>query len=157
MWLRGGKKWAHVTVLAMPSFLTLISADSESWSRHGRRKLRELLTHHTSKHRRRDHLVLLGPQDLPMRWIFQSVMCRTFPTSSHSCWWHTHAPPPFQYPTSTGRPPRLPVLPLPALSSLLQTQQHLSEILSLWQGRSQYPGSYLFMCWFIPSQWWGSG
>lgn len=64
----------------------------------------------------------------------------------------THVPPPFQYPTSTGRPPRLPALPLPALSSLLQTQQHMSEILSLWQGRSQYPGSYLFMCWFIPSQ-----
>lgn len=52
--------------------------------------------------------------------------------------------------------PAMYVLPLPAQSSLLQTQQHLSGILSLQQGKSQYQGSYLFMCWFIPSQAWGS-
>jgi len=113
-----------------------------------------------SKHKRRDHLVLLGPQDLPMRWIFQPVMCRTFPTSSHSYWWHMHLPPPSTPHLLAGYLGCLPathVLPLPALSSLLQTQQHLSESLSPWQERSEYQGPYLFMCSFIPSQGWGSG
>ena len=107
------------------------------------------------KCRRRGHLVLLDPQDLPMRWIFQPVMCTIFPTSSHTYWCYRHHLLPG--PTPTGRLHWLPCVS--ASASPVQptaTQQYLPEILSLWQRRSQHWGSYLFTCWFTPSQGRGS-
>lgn len=107
MWLTEGEKQAHVIQWVMPSFLTLIFADSESLSRQRRYKLRSQPI--VSKHRGRGHLVLLGPQDIPMRWIFQPVMCRTFSASSKTT--DDTCTSPAQDPTSTVRLPWLPFWP----------------------------------------------
>lgn len=107
MWLTEGEKQAHVIQWVMPSFLTLIFADSEGLSRQRRYKLRSQPI--VSKHRGRGHLVLLGPQDIPMRWIFQPVMCRTFSASSKPT--DDTCAAPAQDPTSTVRLPWLPFLP----------------------------------------------
>lgn len=92
-----------------------------------------------SKHRRLGYLVLLGPQHIPMRWIFQLVMCRTFSIFSHTYRWHMHLPLPVPHIDGQAHlvtHPAIYVLPLPAGSSPLQTQQYLSEIPTLWQERS---------------------
>lgn len=138
----------------MPSFLTLISADSESWSRQRRCKLRKLLTHHAQTQEKGPPCSLRSSRpsydmDFPACNVQNTPHLLPFLLT-------THEPPPpvshLYWQALSAALPATHVLPLPALSSLLQTQQQLSEILSLWQGRSQYRGSYLFMCGFIPSQ-----
>lgn len=158
MWLRWGKKISPRNPFGHAKFLNFDLCRFRKLV-----KAKEMQTESSQpimlRHRRRGHLVLLGPQDPPMRWIFQPVMCRTFLTSSHTYWWHIHLPLPVPHTywqAPLAAPHSMYVLPLPALSRLLQSHQYLSEILFLWQGRSQYWG-YLFMCWFIPSQGWSSG
>lgn len=83
-------------------------------------------------------------------------MCGIFPASPHTNLM-TRAPP-FQYPTSTVRLPSLPfMLHVSSLCQLYPAfcrQSNLTEIRSLWHGRSQYQGS-LFMFYFFPGmgQW----
>lgn len=106
--VKRGEKYAHVIELAMPSFLTLISANSESWSRQKRCKWRELLTHHV-------HTQEKG-QSCSLRSSSPSYEV-DFPACNVQNIPHllpyllmTHSPPSFQYLTSTGRVPQLPFL-----------------------------------------------